>query len=102
MMSNTDNQKEALFRDVRSGNSAVCFLDQLKNGTGTNCQKKLVALHELDCPWRAADVAQREGRILRQGNDNEEVAIYRYVTESLLMRTIGTWLKQSTGSLFRL
>ena len=50
-------------------------------GTGTNVQKRLVALHHLDAPWKPAEVEQREGRILRQGNDNEEVAIYRYVTE---------------------
>ena len=52
-----------------------------KMGTGTNVQKRLVALHHLDAPWKPAEVEQREGRILRQGNDNEEVAIYRYVTE---------------------
>ena len=50
-------------------------------GTGTNVQKRLVALHHLDAPWKPAEVEQREGRILRQGNDNAEVAIYRYVTE---------------------
>src|SRR5438034_11224429 len=50
-------------------------------GTGTNVQKRLVALHHLDAPWKPAEVEQREGRILRQGNENEEVAIYRYVTE---------------------
>ena len=52
-----------------------------KMGTGTNVQKRLVALHHLDAPWKPAEVEQREGRILRQGNENEEVAIYRYVTE---------------------
>src|ERR1700712_2642556 len=52
-----------------------------KMGTGTNVQKRLVALHHLDAPWKPAEVEQREGRILRQGNQNEEVAIYRYVTE---------------------
>src|SRR5438445_11317001 len=50
-------------------------------GTGTNVQKRLVALHHLDAPWKPAEVEQREGRILRQGNENEEVVIYRYVTE---------------------
>ena len=52
-----------------------------KMGTGTNVQKRLVALHHLDAPWKPAEVEQRDGRILRQGNENEEVAIYRYVTE---------------------
>ena len=52
-----------------------------KMGTGTNVQKRLVALHHLDAPWKPAEVEQRDGRILRQGNQNEEVAIYRYVTE---------------------
>ena len=52
-----------------------------KMGTGTNVQKRLVVLHHLDAPWKPAEVEQREGRILRQGNDNAEVAVYRYVTE---------------------
>ena len=52
-----------------------------KMGTGTNVQKRLVALHHLDAPWKPAEVEQRDGRILRQGNENKEVAIYRYVTE---------------------
>ena len=52
-----------------------------KMGTGTNVQKRLVALHHLDAPWKPAEVEQRDGRILRQGNENEEVAVYRYVTE---------------------
>jgi SNF2 family DNA or RNA helicase len=52
-----------------------------KMGTGTNVQKRLVALHHCDAPWKPAEVEQRDGRILRQGNENEEVAIYRYVTE---------------------
>ncbi len=53
-----------------------------KMGAGTNVQKKLVALHHLDCPWRPADLQQREGRIIRQGNENKEVEIYTYVTEN--------------------
>jgi SNF2 family DNA or RNA helicase len=52
-----------------------------KMGTGTNVQKRLVTLHHLDAPWKPAEVEQRDGRILRQGNENDEVAIYRYVTE---------------------
>ena len=51
-------------------------------GAGTNVQKKLIALHHLDCPWRPADLQQREGRIIRQGNENKEVEIYTYVTEN--------------------
>ena len=67
----------------RSGNGSVRVLigSTQKMGTGTNVQKRLVALHHLDAPWKPAEVEQREGRILRQGNENEEVAIYRYVTE---------------------
>jgi N12 class adenine-specific DNA methylase len=78
----TDKQKDDLFGKVRSGNVRVLLGSTMKMGTGTNCQDKLIAMHELDCPWRPADVAQREGRILRQGNENEEVSIFRYVTES--------------------
>ena len=67
----------------RSGNGSVRVLigSTQKMGTGTNVQKRLVALHHLDAPWKPAEVEQRDGRILRQGNENEEVAIYRYVTE---------------------
>lgn len=78
---NTDKQKDDLFREVRSGKVRVLIGSTQKMGTGTNCQKKMIALHELDVPWRASDVSQREGRILRQGNENDEVAIYRYATE---------------------
>ena len=53
-----------------------------KMGAGTNCQDKLIALHDLDCPWRPSDLAQRLGRIVRQGNQNPEVEIFRYVTEN--------------------
>lgn len=78
---NTDQKKEALFATVRSGRVRVLIGSTIKMGTGTNVQDKLVALHHLDPPWRPADIEQREGRILRQGNSNAEVAIYRYVTE---------------------
>jgi len=77
----TDIQKDELFADVRAGKIRVLMGSTKKMGTGTNCQTKLIAMHELDCPWRPADVSQREGRILRQGNENEEVSIFRYVTE---------------------
>ena len=76
-----DNAKLALFRSVRSGKVRVLFGSTQKMGSGTNVQERLVALHHLDAPWRPADVEQREGRILRQGNRNSSVQIYRYVTE---------------------
>ena len=77
----TDAKKQALFEKVRTGAVRVLIGSTQKMGTGTNVQKRLVALHHLDAPWKPAEVEQREGRILRQGNDNAEVAIYRYVTE---------------------
>ena len=76
-----DNAKLALFRSVREGKVRVLFGSTQKMGSGTNVQERLVALHHLDAPWRPADVEQREGRILRQGNKNSSVQIYRYVTE---------------------
>jgi len=77
----SDAKKQALFEKVRSGQVRVLIGSTQKMGTGTNVQKRLVALHHLDAPWKPAEVEQREGRILRQGNENEEVAVYRYVTE---------------------
>ena len=77
----SDAKKMALFEKVRSGSVRVLIGSTQKMGTGTNVQKRLVALHHLDAPWKPAEVEQREGRILRQGNENEEVAVYRYVTE---------------------
>jgi len=77
----SDAKKQSLFERVRSGSVRVLIGSTQKMGTGTNVQKRLVALHHLDAPWKPAEVEQREGRILRQGNSNEEVAIYRYVTE---------------------
>jgi N12 class adenine-specific DNA methylase len=76
----SDAKKQALFEKVRNGSVRVLLGSTQKMGTGTNVQKRLVALHHLDAPWKPAEVEQREGRILRQGNTNEEVAIYRYVT----------------------
>ena len=76
-----DNAKLALFRSVRAGKVRVLFGSTQKMGSGTNVQERLIALHHLDAPWRPADVEQREGRILRQGNRNSSVQIYRYVTE---------------------
>jgi hypothetical protein len=77
----TDAKKQALFERVRSGQVRVLLGSTSKMGLGTNVQKRLVALHHLDAPWKPAEVEQREGRILRQGNDNKEVSVYRYVTE---------------------
>lgn len=77
----SDAKKQALFEKVRNGTVRVLIGSTQKMGTGTNVQQRLVALHHLDAPWKPAEVEQREGRILRQGNANEEVAVYRYVTE---------------------
>jgi N12 class adenine-specific DNA methylase len=77
----SDAKKQALFAQVRTGSVRVLIGSTQKMGTGTNVQKRLVALHHLDAPWKPAEVEQRDGRILRQGNTNAEVAIYRYVTE---------------------
>jgi N12 class adenine-specific DNA methylase len=77
----SDAKKQSLFERVRNGSVRVLLGSTQKMGTGTNVQKRLVALHHLDAPWKPAEVEQREGRILRQGNENAEVAIYRYVTE---------------------
>jgi N12 class adenine-specific DNA methylase/phospholipid N-methyltransferase len=77
----SDSAKEELFKAVRDGRVRILLGSTSKMGVGTNVQTRLVALHHLDAPWRPADVEQREGRIIRQGNLNEEVRIYRYVTE---------------------
>lgn len=77
----SDASKLALFRDVRSGKVRILFGSTQKMGSGTNVQERLIALHHLDAPWRPADVEQREGRILRQGNKNSTVQVFRYVTE---------------------
>lgn len=77
----SDAKKQALFEKVRQGSIRIILGSTQKMGTGTNVQKRLVAVHHLDAPWKPAEVEQREGRILRQGNENEEVSVYRYVTE---------------------
>ena len=79
---NTEVRKKELFSKVRSGQVRVLIGSTAKMGAGTNCQDKLIALHDLDCPWRPSDLAQRLGRIVRQGNQNPEVEIIRYVTEN--------------------
>jgi hypothetical protein len=78
----SDSAKAELFKSVRKGRIRILLGSTLKMGVGTNIQTRLAALHHLDAPWRPADVEQREGRIIRQGNLNEEVRIIRYVTEA--------------------
>ena len=77
----SEAQKKDLFGKVRSGQVRILLGSTQRMGAGTNCQQKLIALHHLDCPWRPSDLQQREGRIIRQGNENPEVDIYSYVTE---------------------
>lgn len=77
----TEAKKKELFSKVRSGQIRVLLGSTAKMGAGTNVQKKLIAIHHTDCPWRPADLQQREGRIIRQGNENPEVEICSYVTE---------------------
>lgn len=79
---NTDLQKKELFARVRSGQVRVLIGSTQKMGAGTNIQDRLIALHDLDCPWRPRDLIQREGRIRRRGNTNPLVHVFRYVTES--------------------
>ncbi len=79
---NTEIRKSELFANVRKGNVRILLGSTFKMGAGTNVQKKLVAEHHLDVPWRPSDIEQREGRIIRQGNGNDQVHIFRYVTEN--------------------
>lgn len=90
----TEMQKKELFNKVREGTVRVLMGSTAKMGTGTNVQQKLIALHHTDCPWRPSDLQQREGRIIRQGNENEEVDIYSYVTE----QTFDSYLYQLVES----
>lgn len=78
----SDVQKHVLFKEVQTGKIRILMGSTQKMGTGTNVQERLIALHHIDAPWRPADVEQREGRILRQGNRNKTIQIYRYVTEA--------------------
>jgi len=79
---NTETKKAELFSRVRSGTVRVLVGSTAKMGAGTNVQERLVAIHDLDCPWRPSDLEQRRGRLVRQGNMNERVEVYRYVTEN--------------------
>lgn len=90
----TEMQKKELFNKVREGTVRVLMGSTAKMGAGTNVQQKLIALHHTDCPWRPSDLQQREGRIIRQGNENEEVDIYSYVTE----QTFDSYLYQLVES----
>ena len=78
---NSEVKKKALFRKVREGKVRILMGSTAKMGAGTNVQDRLIALHDLDCPWRPSDLEQRKGRIERQGNQNKKVHVYRYVTE---------------------
>ena len=77
----TENRRKTLFRQVQTGQVRVLIGSTFKLGLGVNVQNKLIAIHHLDVPWRPADMTQREGRILRQGNENKTVKIFRYITE---------------------
>lgn len=77
----TEAQKQELFKKVRKGEVRVLLGSTQKMGAGTNVQNKLIALHDINCPWRPSDLEQRSGRIIRQGNENTDVDVYRYVTE---------------------
>lgn len=88
----TETRKKELFAKVRQGKVRILFGSTFKCGAGTNVQDRLVAIHDVDCPWRPADLEQRSGRIIRQGNQNDEVQIYRYATsgtfDSYLWQTV--------------
>ena len=79
---NNNREKDAIFDKVRKGEIRVLLGSTQKMGAGTNCQDKLIAIHDLDIPWRPADLSQRAGRIVRQGNENSDVHIFRYITEN--------------------
>lgn len=77
----TETKKQELFKKVRCGEVRILMGSTQKMGAGTNVQNKIIASHDLDCPWRPADLEQRAGRTVRQGNENPKVGLYRYVTE---------------------
>src|SRR5262249_35854306 len=88
----TDARKKDLFARVRQGKVRILFGSTFKMGAGTNVQDRLIATHDVDCPWRPADLEQRSGRIVRQGNKNPKVQIFRYATsgtfDSYLWQTV--------------
>ena len=77
----TDAQRDTLFREMRQGVKKIMIGSTDKCGTGVNVQTHLIAMHHVDCPWKPSSIEQREGRGIRQGNENSEVAVYRYVTK---------------------
>ena len=77
----TDAQRDVLFREMRTGKKKILLGSTDKCGTGVNVQTHLTAMHHIDCPWKPSCIEQREGRGIRQGNLNDEVAVYRYVTK---------------------
>ena len=81
-----ETKKKDLFSKVKNGDIRILIGSTSKMGAGTNVQDKLIALHHLDCPWRPADLTQRNGRAVRQGNENKEIEIYTYVTEQTFDR----------------
>lgn len=81
LYADTERKRQQLFKQVQSGRVRVLLGSTFKLGLGVNVQDKLIAVHHLDVPWRPADMTQREGRILRQGNENAKVQIFRYITE---------------------
>ena len=98
----TDMKKKELFQKTRKGEVRVLLGSTQKMGAGTNVQDKLIALHDVDCPWRPSDLEQRSGRIVRQGNENPQVDIYRYVTEQTFDAYsihIGVWQRKQTCDL---
>jgi len=101
----TEPQRQKLFNNMRNGKVRILIGSTSKMGAGMNVQDKLIALHHLDCPWRPSDIEQRDGRILRQGNQNEEVEIYVYITEGSfdaysyqLIETKSTFINQIMGN----
>ena len=77
----TKEAKEKLFEKVRNGDVRIMIGSTSKMGAGTNVQNKLIASHDLDCPWKPRDMEQRRGRMVRQGNENKKVQLFRYVTK---------------------
>ena len=96
----TEAKKKELFGKVRTGEVRVLLGSTQKMGAGTNVQDLLVALHDLDCPWRPGDLAQRKGRIERQGNQNPLVHVYRYVTEGTFDAYL--WVRHAVAQINRL
>ena len=92
-----DRQREELFEKVRQGEIRILLGSTEKLGTGTNIQDKLLAVHHVDVPWRPSDLTQRDGRIVRQGNENKEVQIYRYVAKIVLILFCGKHKKTNSN-----